>query len=177
MTAKLTVRIDRGGMPRSGILNKKFDLFLDDRPLAALGWGEKRSFNIPAGKHILNLKYRHYDVDYTLEINPEEGGVVDIDSFMNMKKGGFTIFNRADGMTSTRNEASFSQTVEVLEKSRTVAKEEWVLGFCATAGAVTFVVLNILFGSAVPGGFLGGVIGGGLGALVGMGINSFRRKK
>lgn len=177
MTAKLNIHIDRGGMPRSGILNKKFDLLLDDRVIGALGWGEKRSFTIPAGDHKLQLNYRHYNVYYKLDIHAKEGGTVDIDSVMNPKKGGFKLFNRSDGTTSEdRYGTGSSQTPGELLKSQTIAREELVVGACASAGILLFIVLNILTGGKIPGGFLGGIIGGGLGILVGIGINSLRRK-
>ena len=175
MTARLNIRIDRGGMPRSGILNKKFDLLLDEKKIGALGWGEKRSFHIPAGNHKLTLFHRRLKISYCLDINTEEGGTVDIDSFMNMKGGGLTIFNRADG-TSSALPGSGSTSSEELVKIRKAASEELILGACASAGAILFVILNFVTGGLIPGGFLGGFLGAALGAALGAGINTLRRK-
>lgn len=174
MTARLNIRIDRGGMPRSGILNKQFDLFLDDTALAYLGWGETRSFNIPAGKHTLTLKYRRFDVYYRLPIMAVEGQTVEIDSIMDTKKGGFTLFNRADGLSSNSPGSGSTPHEELVKKGQAFG-DEMTIGVCASACAILFVVLNILTGGQVPGGFLGGAIGGGLGALAGMGINALRK--
>jgi hypothetical protein len=177
MTAILNIQIDRGGMPRSGIMNKQFDLFIDDQPIAALGWGEIRSFNIPVGKHGLTLKYRKFDICYKLDIQAEEGGRVDIDSFMDTKKGGFTIFNKANGTTSARDEAGSSQTVEKLEKSRRAAREEKVLAVCAIVGLFISMALMLFFWFSISGAIISALIGTLAGGLLGAGINALRRKK
>jgi hypothetical protein len=177
MTAILNIQIDRGGMPRSGIMNKQFDLLIDDQPIAALGWGEIRSFNIPVGKHELVLKYRKYDVYYKLDIQAEEGGRVDIDSILDTKKGGFTIFNKADGTTSAHNETGSSQTVEELMKSQRRAREERVLAVCAIIGLFISMVVMLLFWFSVSGAIISALIGTLAGGLLGAGINALRRKK
>ncbi len=176
MTAKLNIHIDRGGMPRSGILNKKFDLMLDDQVIGVLGWGQKRSYTIPDGKHILTLKYRKYDVTYKLDIQAEEGGTVNIDSVMNMKKGGFTIFNKADGTTSARNETGSSQTVEELLKSQKIAGEERVQMICSLAGLFISLAFNVIFGFTLMGALIAALIGLIVGSLLGVLINALRRK-
>ena len=176
MTAKLNVHIDRGGMPRSGVLNKKFDLLLDDQMIGALGWGEKRSFTIPAGRHILTLNYRHYNVYYKLEFQADEGGTADIDSVMNMKKGGFTIFNKADGRTSAFNETGSSQTPEELMKSQKIARDEQVQMVCSLAGLFISLAINVILGFTIMGALIAALIGVVVGSLLGVLINALRRK-
>jgi hypothetical protein len=177
MTAKIHIHIDRGGMPRSGVLNKKFDLFLDKNQIGSLGWGEKHTYSIPTGNHNLSLKYRHYDVYYNLDILAEEGKTVEIDSVMNMKKGGFIIFNKADGVTSARNYAGSSQTIEELMKSQKAAREEQVMAGCMIVGLFLSLAYNELSGFTLMGAIIGALIGTVAGNLLGMLINALRRKK
>jgi outer membrane lipoprotein SlyB len=54
-----------------------------------------------------------------------------------------------------------------------------IQGIGAIAGAVVFVVLNVVTDGKVPGGYSAGVIGGGIGWVIGIGIEKLldRRKK
>lgn len=175
MTAKLNIRVDRSGMPRSGVLNKPFDLLLDEKPLGALGWGEKQSYSIPAGNHKVALRYKRFDIYYRVDINAKEGETVELDSRMDTRKGGFNLINRMDGKSSDLP-GSGSTPFEEQVKIGKAYREKLTIGFCASIGLATFFVLNLMTGGIVPGGFVGGFIGGVLGALAGMGINALRRR-
>jgi hypothetical protein len=176
MTAKLSIHIDRGGMPRNGLLNKPFDLQFDDQKLGALSWGERKSYTIPAGAHRVTLKYRRHPVTYQLDIQAAEGGTVSLDSQMDMHGGGFTLFNPADG-TRSGIESQEPKTIEEMMKRQRASSDYLVEGFCGMLGMVTFFILNLVTHGRVPGGFIGGFLGAVIGGLVGLWINKIRKKQ
>ena len=177
MPITLNIIIDKGMMPRSGLLNKQFRILVDNEKIGETSWGEKRRFALPAGKHTLTLQYKRADFAYHLDFEAGEAETVTIRGTLDPKQGGFFLYNLADG-TMAANTSADGSPVDLptrLHKVR-AANEEMLTGVCASVGAVVFVVLNFATHGVVPGGFLGGCIGGGLGAVVGMGINALRRK-
>jgi hypothetical protein len=176
MTARLSIHIDRGGMPRNGLMNKPFDLELDSQVLGALSWGERKSYIIPAGTHQVTLKYRHHPATYQLDIQVAEGGTVALDSLMDMHGGGFTLFNPADG-TRSGIESQESRTIEEMMRHQRGNSDYLVEGFCGMLGMATFLILNLATHGRVPGGFIGGFLGAVIGGLVGLWINKLRKKR
>jgi hypothetical protein len=176
MTTTLSIHIDRGGMPRSGRFNKAFDLLLDGTRIGALGWGERKTYTIAAGRHTVTLNYKPLPASYQLDIQAGEGGTVALDSRMDMHGGGFTLFNPADG-TRAGIENLQPDTIRAIMKRQRLSREVLIDGACSTAGIIVFFILSILTDGRVPGGFVGGFLGAVLGGLVGLGINRSLTKR
>lgn len=180
MTATLNIRIDRGGMIRGAKLNKPFFLLMDGNNLGEINWGDHRSFRIPAGKHILTLKYRPFEMWWALDILAAEGETVDVDSLMDMKKGKFTLYNRSNGMTSDDCPASPNpeQMQLITKKTKSTLIRRFVVGIvgsiCAGLGGFLAYLLYlgsgfgdrlVLFIMVFIGTFLGGLVGLGIAAI------------
>lgn len=188
MTATLNIRIDRGGMIRKGKLNKPFFLLMDRANLGEINWGDQRSYPIPAGKHTLTLKYKPFEMWWVLDIEAVEGGSVEVDSFMDMKKGKFTLINKSNGMTSDDHPASPNpeQLRLIATKTKHSLLQRFLVGilggiFAGLGGFLVFLWSNFNggFGSTAVAFmmyFMGSVLGGALGWAVGYAISAFFKK-
>ena len=157
MPATLKLEIVKGTMPRHGLLNKPLQLFVDETPIAWLDWGNKKTFEIPAGGHALLMRTRQGwnsgTLNYTLAVGGNAGGAL-LPGYQRPPAA----FLRPPGCRPAGKPEE--------QKRR---GSGWNCGHDVRLcrGCLFSFFVNILTGY-LPGGFLGGAIGGGIGAAVGM---------
>jgi hypothetical protein len=177
MSTKLNVKINKGIMVKGPKYRKPFIVLLDNNALGDINWGEQRSYTIPTGTHNLTLKYRPVEMSHTMDFQASEGGTVFIESYMDREKGKFILINKSDGTTSdNQTDEPSAEYIQAITKKQQDAMDQKILGGCATAGAIMFVLLNFITRGVVPGGFIGGFIGAAVGGVIGAGINGLRRR-
>jgi hypothetical protein len=181
MTFQLNLKIEKGVMPRYGIMYKPLTIVLDNTNLRDIGWGEKASFLVPPGTHELILAAKAGGQSNTLTVAANEGEMVSVIGFLDTNKGGLYLYNEGDKNTLeiVRQDAFAKANIpehvkEVNEKNR--AANEWTISVCAAVGAGIVYFLHGTIG-ILPGGFAGAAIGAGAGVVVGVLINALIRPK
>jgi hypothetical protein len=182
MSIRLDVIIDKGLMPRHGVLNKPLNLLLDNRIIADIDWGDKRSFEISAGKHTLTLKPKTGGTSNTLDFEASDGETITINSFLDMENGKLSLINMAE--ISPADSLLKRRKKQVVTGKKIISVSAGVcagLGLCV--GIIAPFIPNITRGIfqfdyivGCSGGFIGFIIGGALGAAIGIVINALRRK-
>jgi hypothetical protein len=168
MSTTVEIKIEKGSMPRHGLLNQPLQINLDDQIIKDADWGDHRTYGITPGKHVLTVILKNKGISAPMAFSASEGDSVKLFCYIDRTKGGLTVIDLAD--------SNSAEIIADLGKKASHDNER-IISVCAFVGALAFVVLNILTNGAVPGGFIGGAIGGGVGALVGWVITALIRKK
>jgi hypothetical protein len=181
MTFQLNLKIEKGVMPRYGIMYKPLTIVLDNVNLRDIGWGEKASFVVPPGTHTLVLVAKAGGQSNPLMVAANDGDLINVIGFLDTKKGGLYLYNEGDKNTLEilRQDALAKVNIpehvkEVNEKNK--AANEWTISVCAAVGAGIVYFIHGTIG-ILPGGFAGAAIGAGVGVAVGLLINALFRPR
>jgi len=167
MSTTVEIKIEKGMMPRHGLLNKPLQIKLDDQIIEAADWGDLRTYTITPGVHTLTVIMKNKNISMPKQFSASDGDSVKLFCFIDRTQGVLSVIDLAE-----------ADAVEIAAKLGKTAShdKERIISVCAFLGAMTFVILNILTNGAVPGGFIGGAIGALVGTLFGWVITSIVRK-
>lgn len=168
MSTTVEIKIEKGVMPRHGLLNQPLQINLDDQIIKDADWGDRRSYGITPGKHVLTVILKNKGITAPMAFSASKGDSVKLFCYIDRTKGELTVIDLADP-----NSAEITANLG----KKASHDNERIISVCAFVGALAFIVLNILTNGAVPGGLIGGAIGGGIGALIGILITSIRQKQ
>jgi hypothetical protein len=118
MPSRIVLRIHKGIMPKSGLLNKPLDIFIDNVKVKDIGWGQKAVMDVAAGRHDLAVSAKlGGSTANSVSIHALDGETVRISCYFDVGGTGFKLVNENDPAanaatrTQTRSNASLLSSV------------------------------------------------------------------
>jgi hypothetical protein len=172
MPGQISIHIDKGMMPRSGVLHRPLWILFDNAVLGDIGWGHTKTFEIPPGKHSIALQNKRSKTAFTaLEFEAINGESTNINCLMDTA-GRLHIVNSKDKGPIKIEPIQYDERAQAdvmqNKKHHAAVGVLYFIG-CITllAGLITqFTSLNLYDKSAVPYLLISGLVFFVLGFLV-----------
>ena len=164
MPGKISIHVDKGMMPRSGILHKPLWVLLDSAVLGDIGWGHTKAYEIPAGKHSIAIQNKRSKTTFTpLEFEATDGETMDFNCLMDTA-GRLHIVDKKDKKPIKIEPIQYSKSARTqVQQNKNHQAAVGVIFFigCITliAGLITqFTSFDLYDKSAVPYLLISGLV-------------------
>jgi hypothetical protein len=172
MAGKIHIHVDKGMMPRSGILHKPLWVLLDNAVIGDIGWGHTKDYEVPAGAHSIAVQNKRSDTSCpAIGIVVPDGETADIDCLMDTA-GRLHIVDKKGKTPVNIDAIPYNGSAKEQAKQKTGHQAAFnaicFIG-CITllAGLLTrFTSLNLYDKSAVPFLLAGGLVFFALGFFI-----------